>query len=150
MSTRACIAIKVKNGGYNFIYCHSDGYPFYTGRILLESYTDTEKVKTLISNGAMSVLGREVGDKHNFNEFGVEYITDGTYNVCTFYYRDRNDALSIGIAEDTKELFVKADEMCACFIYLFDNGSWKMAEYNKTITGKFKFKKMTKKDCKKR
>jgi hypothetical protein len=47
------------------VYCHFDGYPSHNGKILLESYTDSEKIKILISLGSFSSLETEI-DKIKF------------------------------------------------------------------------------------
>ena len=57
MSTRSNISIKRKNGTYDKIYCHSDGYLEYNGRILDTFYKDEQKINNLINLGDISVLG---------------------------------------------------------------------------------------------
>ena len=44
MSTRSNISIKRKDGTYDKIYCHSDGYLEYNGRILDTFYKDEQKI----------------------------------------------------------------------------------------------------------
>ena len=51
MSTRAKIAIRRKDGSFQGIYCHFDGYLNYAGEILEKFYDTTEKVENLISLG---------------------------------------------------------------------------------------------------
>lgn len=71
MATRSRIGIEKENGIIYSIYCHWDGYPAYNGRILLENYTNREKVEGLIALGDISVLGKELapgeGVDHSFD-----------------------------------------------------------------------------------
>lgn len=59
MATRSNIGMKVENG-YDFIYCHWDGYPSNNGRILLRSYTNPDMVYELINLGDLSSLGDDL------------------------------------------------------------------------------------------
>lgn len=59
------------------VYCHFDGYPSGVGRTLLEHWTDPEKVNRLIALGDLSVLGAEIGKRHDFDSHL------GTYNYET-------------------------------------------------------------------
>ena len=113
MATRS--AILMHDGhhrNYRSIYCHWDGHPAYNGMILLEHYTNPDKVAELISLGSLSSLGPEIGEKHDFDQRDE--------NVCTFYGRDRGE-------EDVgAELFAtleEAFEFCShagCeFLYVF-------------------------------
>jgi hypothetical protein len=56
MSTRSNIGIRETDGIVHTIYCHSDGYPSYNGRILLDHYTDESAVRDLIGLGDLSFL----------------------------------------------------------------------------------------------
>lgn len=85
MATRSNIGILNSNGTINSIYCHWDGYPSNNGKILLEYYQDTEKIKKLINGGDISYLGEEIsGDKnHTFD--------NPSSNQTVFYTRDRGE-----------------------------------------------------------
>ena len=87
MATRSRIAIENENGSVTSIYCHYDGYPSYVGKVLMEHYTDHEKVKKLIALGDISSLYENVdipeGVKHNF-----ENRVDG---ITVAYHRDREE-----------------------------------------------------------
>ena len=76
MGTKANIGIIDSNGQIRRIYCHYDGYPAWTGRILAENYNTTEKVEALISLGNLSTL-------------------DTTLETCSAYHRDRGEPLEI-------------------------------------------------------
>ena len=49
MSTRSLIGIQREKDKFEVIYCHSDGYPTYNGAMLLDHYSDKEKVERLVS-----------------------------------------------------------------------------------------------------
>lgn len=67
MSTRSFIGMLNDDGTVTGHYCHSDGYYSWNGRILNEHYRDAAKVKRLIDLGGMSVLGPDIGKKHDFD-----------------------------------------------------------------------------------
>ena len=83
MATRSTIAIQNADGTVTGIYCHWDGYLSHNGDILLHHYTDEAKVRQLIELGNISSLGKEIGEKHNFDE-----CLEGETNA---YGRDRGD-----------------------------------------------------------
>ena len=57
MATRSRIGIEMASGKIKSVYCHSDGYPSYTGKRLLQYYDgDPAKVRRLINVGYLSVL----------------------------------------------------------------------------------------------
>jgi hypothetical protein len=56
MSTHSNIGVRESDGTIRVVYCHSDGYPSYNGRILLAHYTDESAVRALIGLGDLSFL----------------------------------------------------------------------------------------------
>ena len=106
MSTRANIirinkpgSFKYDNNNLSFkfdlIYTHSDGYPEHHGPILLEHYNTSEKVAELLGLGDLSVLGPQIGEKHDFDwAFTVDrdtWANDPRYQWCRAYGRDRGE-----------------------------------------------------------
>lgn len=85
MATRSTIAIEHADGTIQQVYCHWDGYLDNNGRILAECYSDPAKLQPLIDLGDLSVLGKEIGEKHQFADAAG-------YKGCTFYGRDRGEA----------------------------------------------------------
>lgn len=126
MSTRSYIVIeKKRESGEKFyvgVYCHSDGYPSYNGRILFENYKDRAKVEKLISLGDLSSLGERIepteGSGHNF-----EY-SEREKGVCVFYNRDRGetdvDAKEVTLEELAGDIFIEYT-----YIYTLDD-EWKV------------------------
>ncbi len=97
MGTRSSIAIEKQDGTVESIYCHWDGYLEHNGKILQEDYSDLVKLQQLIDLGDMSVLGKEIGEKQNFD--------NGSNSIdCLFYGRDRGET---GI---DKKIFKDFDE----------------------------------------
>jgi hypothetical protein len=86
MSTRSAIIIENEDGTAEGIYCHSDGYPGWNGKILLEHYQDEAKVRALIALGDISSLAAEIGEKHGFD------YTERPKGQTTAYHRDRGEA----------------------------------------------------------
>ena len=62
MATRCTIAVDDRA-----VYCHFDGYPENTGRILNEHYRDKEKANELIDKGDMSSLGETLETTEFYN-----------------------------------------------------------------------------------
>ena len=89
MSTRSHIGF-IKGNQITYIYCHSDGYPEYNGRILQKHYTDKEKIKSLIKLGDISFL-----EKNLYPKEGEEHSFDGPRadGVVVAYHRDRGEFL---------------------------------------------------------
>ena len=87
MATRSRIAIETTAGKVRSIYCHWDGYPGNNGKILMEHYTDKEKIINLIELGDISSLAPEVNTDlpHTFNS-PVE-------GVVVAYGRDRKEKI---------------------------------------------------------
>ena len=84
MSTRSYIAKELEDGSVRYIYCHFDGYVEHNGRILVDHYSDSDKVNQLLDLGDLSYLSEEIGEKQDFNQ-----PTSRTW--CLAYGRDRGE-----------------------------------------------------------
>ena len=117
MATRSLICLK-KEDCYEIVYCHWDGYPVHNGLILERHYKNPNKIQELIDLGDMSSLGKEIGEKHDFE--------NPTIGWTVFYGRDRGEeninARIVFSFEDLKEI---ANNCAAEFVYIFENGKWK-------------------------
>lgn len=113
MSTHATIGILHEDGTVEAIYSHSDGYPQRAGVILNDYWDTAEKVRKLIAEGDCSILGREIGEKHDFGD----YYRQGhaRRHWCKFYGRDRNEHSP---AAKYSTLTEALDESCQYF-YVF-------------------------------
>lgn len=86
MSTPARIGLKNDDGTVKTIEVNGDGYPSWTGQLLLDNY-DLEKTKRLIELGDCSYLEREIDPPE-----GVEHTYDNPAGgVTVFYHRDREE-----------------------------------------------------------
>jgi len=128
MGTRSMIAFN--NGDEIYaIRCHWDGYLEGVGQTLFDHYTDIEKVEELIDLGDLSVLGKEIGDKHPFSYRDVQ-MTSERYNelygdMCIAYGRDRGetgtDAKTFFSMQQLKNAYNATD--CE-YLYIFDGNGW--------------------------
>jgi hypothetical protein len=81
--------MEFADGTVRQVYCHWDGYLDHNGKLLLNHYTDLGKVQALISNGQISSLRKEIGEKHSFDQ---RYdVNDERRNWTTYYGRDRGE-----------------------------------------------------------
>ena len=123
MATRYMIAFD--NGDELYaIYSHSDGYLSHNGRILLNHYDDIEKVEELMDLGNLSVLGKKIGEKQNFDIFEDR-------EACLAYGRDRGETGQeagkyISLIEATME-FSDCD-----YFYVFDGHKWLWKRHDQT------------------
>jgi len=116
MATRSNIGV-MHGDVCKYIYCHWDGYPEHTGKILLEHYGSV-KANQLISLGNLSVLGANIGTKHSFD--GQQDSSE-----CTFYGRDRGEEdQQYSVAHSLNELLEYAEE----YVYIMKDGVWYMCE----------------------
>lgn len=53
MSTHSYIGVIEEDGTLKYVYCHSDGYPSYLGRMLL-TYYNTPELATGLAYGCIS------------------------------------------------------------------------------------------------
>lgn len=117
MGTRSRIGILEPDGSVTSIYTHWDGYPSHHGPILRDNYATEENVRALIALGDLSVLGEDVGEKHDF-----DHAPEGT---CTAYGRDRGET-DVGCRKSAsvKEFLGIAE----AYNYLFDPSTkkWSM------------------------
>lgn len=117
MSTRSFIFAKLSTGQIKSVYCHSDGYPDYNGRLLNEHYTDQTKVDALLALGDLSILGEEIGEKHSFDNKPVD--------ACTAYGRDRGETgTQARIVRNLASAVKKTAESNAEFVYIWDGEAW--------------------------
>ena len=144
MSTRSRIGMFVRDGEGNktirSVYVHSDGYPMGVGQKLLDHWTDPAQIAALIALGDLSVLGEEIGEKHDFDwrsdkQFKGEGFwpnfdlirADPRYKMCLAYARDRGETGVDAQTHTSVDEFLRATSDCnGEWGYLFDpdNGGW--------------------------
>jgi hypothetical protein len=101
MATRSTIAMENPDGSVTSIYCHWDGDPKNNGRILLEQYSDPEKVKALIALGSLSSLGDQVAPP----EDTAHSFDSPIPGVTVAYRRDRGDMMRQGKHKEVASFF---------------------------------------------
>jgi hypothetical protein len=101
MSTRSLIGIQPDPTSDSIlaIYCHSDGYPEWNGRILLEHFPTEEKATALVSGHDVSALGKDGGIER---------------------YADVSTPCKVPLSE----LDAVANDCWAEYIYVFSRGKW--------------------------
>ena len=114
MATRSYIGIRNSDASVDYIYCHFDGYPSHNGEILTEHYKTPAKVKALMELGDISVLGPEIGSKHNFNG-------ETPSNWCRAYGRDRGELNVEAKNSNYNELI---NDQNVDYVYIFDGEYW--------------------------
>lgn len=89
MSTRGNIGIQKADGNVLFVYHHSDSYPSYLGRMLLDHYNSREKAEALVALGDLSFVDKRLapdeGEDHHF-DYGRR-----APGVTVAYGRDRGE-----------------------------------------------------------
>ncbi len=125
MATRSRIAIALKDGSFESVYCHFDGYPEGVGKTLLEHWTELEKIDELIGLGNISILGEEIGDKHPFNA----HNSSEQYSKMTLFYgRDREEKNIECWSDPSYQALVERSHNCGAeYLYVFQNDRWHIA-----------------------
>lgn len=124
MATRGTVGIKNADGSITSIYTHWDSYPSHNGKILKEHYTTEEKVRQLMRLGNLSVLGKEIGQKQDFDRGGVQ-------GWCLAYGRDRGEDGQEARGHKTLKEWKDARREWSCeYGYLFDVATGKWRTYN--------------------
>lgn len=120
MSTRSLICKELPDGQYYGVYCHSDGYLTFNGAMLIDHYSDSEKVDELLSFGDMSCLGKKI---HPDPSIPHAFDFDKRQaDVCVFYGRDRGET---GIDARIISLEDAQDSWCE-YMYIFgQDGVWR-------------------------
>lgn len=128
MSTRSSISKVNADRSITSVYCHSDGYLSYNGKMLLENYSDPAKVDKLLGHGDMSFLEKECdGAEGHSYENRVEGQT-------VFYGRDRGEeGTEARVAKDEAEFKKQWDDSWASYFYQMREGEWYYGKSVNTI-----------------
>ena len=123
MATRSNIAMKTTTGNIVSVYCHWDGYVANNGKILLENYTDIDKIEALVALGSISSLGEQIGDKQDFMDRDTQKD-----EWTLFYSRDRGEQLSIQEYADIPSWIADMEE----YAYLWNGTEWLVNDHGAT------------------
>lgn len=122
MSTRARIGITQPQGSVRSIYTHWSGAPADHGPILLTHYASLPRVLDLLELGNLSVLGPDIGERH---EFERQSLDDRFAQWCLAYGRDRGDPHEQALVDASVEFFVETCRICrADYAYLWTTERW--------------------------
>ena len=105
MATRCYIGIVNPLLSVDFVYCHWDGYPDYTGRMLIDNYNDHDKAATLLRRGDISSLAATADD--------TQYIFDD--DVVRYPMSFKSITLFKDYLKDTSHIE---------YAYLYDRDQW--------------------------
>ena len=119
MSTRSNIGVRNTDGTIDYIYCHFDGYPEHNGQILTENYTNINRVNELLKLGDLSVLGKFIGEKQDFDKRVKDY--------CLAYGRDRGET---GVSASTTTFENLLNNTTIDYVYVFDGDYWECYNTN--------------------
>lgn len=125
MSTHSLIGKVNKDNSITYIYCHFDGYMEHNGRILQEHYTKESKVDDLLKLGDLSILGEEIGEKHDFNDYDLTTAK----KWCRAYGRDRGETDIEARTVQSANNIVGQEE----YVYLFEDNKWKCFNWDREI-----------------
>ena len=118
MSTRCLIAVIENDGTGQYIYCGSDGYPEWVGRLLLTYYPSKEMALEIMKLGDLRCLGRALA-------------TDSDTERTTAKYRDLGECWKDSAPNRLSQGLVDLDRMIkepyrtdAEYIYAFVGNCW--------------------------
>jgi hypothetical protein len=126
MATRSRLGIILDNASIVSVYCHYDGYPEHTGRILKEHYTTKESVTELIDGGSISSLRtrstwksgsplRDDSGEYIFDDAGyLTYANDRSPQPL--YYTERGEEIEVSCTSLTE---FWSGNSCEEYTYLF-------------------------------
>ena len=118
MATRSYIGVRNTDASVDYIYCHFDGYPEHNGQILAEHYTNPNRVNELLKLGDLSVLGKFIGEKQDFN---VEKAPVKKRDYCLAYGRDRGET-NVGKKNSGYDELITDQNVD--YVYVFDGDYW--------------------------
>ena len=133
MSTRARIGYLFTNWEKEqkviSVYCHSDGYPSYVGRILSEPYTIPDKIVRLMSLGDISMLGTEPVDCPDMWDCqSAIYEAENSlpdWNVCRTYKGRGDKDCAARLSNSVKDM---TENLGQAYSYVFKDGQWYVVE----------------------
>lgn len=121
MGTSSTIAIELDDGTVKQIRCHWDGYIEHNGRLLNDHWNDYHKIVELMELGELSRLGREIGQKQNFNSPHPGW--------CLAYGRDCGESLTSANTFNSFDQYVHRAQF-GDYNYIFLKGHWLVATFD--------------------
>ena len=131
MSTRCLIAVIENDGSGQYIYCGSDGYPEWAGRLLLNYYPTKAKALEIMALGDLSALGRSLASESEAT-YPEGMDERAISSDCTSArHRDRGECWKHNAPRHLTQGLVDLDRMMkepyrtdAVYCYAFVGNSW--------------------------
>lgn len=121
MSTRSFIGYVDEDGDIHAIYCHFDGYLEGVGFTLVDHYRKFDKVRKLVSLGAIDSLHPNLSRGEHTVAFDRDLGNESGINI--------GDLLSTHLFNTEKKYTEYAYEHNAEYVYLFKNNKWYYNEW---------------------
>ena len=127
MGTRSAIGYKTPEGKIRAKYSYYDGYPAYTGAMLLEHYTEARKIAQMVELGDQSFIAPNVFPTNDTHSFDTPQE-----DVIVFYGRDRGEVGVDAEEFDNVQDFVDYYEGSGCeyFYLITTGGEWIVNDHN--------------------
>lgn len=126
MSTNSTIAYECpETGMISMIRVHWDGYLNGVGKVLLDHYTDVNKIKSLLELGSLSSLRKNIAPDTDDTTHSWETPTDG---VTVAYTRDRGDKQQLDSVYNDFNEYMSTSHLEE-FNYLFSDNKWVVFEH---------------------
>lgn len=122
MATRCHIGLEDTDGSVRYIYCHWDGYPSGTGKLLQEYWNTYTKVYNMLNKGNMSYLGESMLTTDFYCKEGDPNEEDEGFKYC----KDVNaySTTAIDCLIDYVYLFMQTAEGWEWFLWEPDKKIW--------------------------
>lgn len=134
MGTHCRIGLELADHTIISVYCHWDGYPEHTGKLLVQEYDNKEDLEDLIDGGDMSsIRTREMWRSGSALKENEDLVKDAEGYIMyendrepqPLYYKERGED-NVDPQVCSFDEFVRMEQ----FSYLYDlNGTWKAYEW---------------------
>jgi len=118
MATTSTIAVVLHNESVIQTYCHYDGYPSHTGKILVENYNSVERAEQLIRKGSIVHLDKYIEPLTTLHNYESR-----ERDVCLFH-SPRDSEKDIDVREFSSLVAYLRDTEYKNFDYIFTENKW--------------------------
>jgi hypothetical protein len=134
MSSNAIVGIAHSGDKVSAIYIHSSGQPERgVGALLMRHYSTDQKVFALVNQGDASFLGKELGEKHSFEEVKKGNIKPEWRDWTLFYHRDRGEKFEDVGPRLYPNIRIFLAESDTPYTYIWMNGMWYVRNGDKEL-----------------
>lgn len=118
MATRSAIVVKMQDGTFRGVYCHSDGYPSHMGKMLQVHYNTSELATALVNLGHLSQVNRYIAT------FAPHSFDAPQRDVVVAFGRDRGEEVEFIDGPTLASVLRRIDYS---YNYLYADGEWTVA-----------------------